>query len=574
MTKTRDLADLGGGFIQAGTGAQQRTVESKLQDVVSVLDFIPESQHAAIKAGTSTYDATADIQAAIDSLPNSDTATLLIPSGASFLVNTFSNVLTDGTSCAFKLTKSLRIAGQGAIKSTTSAVSNSIFGVDSTDGSIALSLSDIKFQGTSRYRIVQFTPLSVTKSILIKNVVTEAQSLVLLGQVNNSLDISDCVLGNNITAATNLSPSFIVILPEGSNPTQSYLVSNNTVRTGTEVISSGAFVLHGIPVGGTVVDNAHYNLGAVANEGFDIDNIGTFAKICRNLAWKSGFEYKTGTDGYSNSRDIIFSENISYEAVGTGITLQSSCSGSNNIVYNPAVWGLFLSPTSDVDGLLTKANLHINGIRIIYAGASWNGAVRLSTGVSTGYRTLTIRDLSIELDPAWDAANPVTSIPGQGFDIDGDASNLTLSNIRLNRLTGDGVKFRPSTTASNIRFENFHWIGDAGDSCFDLSNCNDVQILNPVFPATITDRPIRLSTCARVRVQCEYKSSVLLAITSGSNTGVLINNYSIEAAGIGNPPTATSTWPIGAIVQNTDDSTVWIRITESATPTSAWKQLA
>jgi len=39
MTKTRDLADLGGGFIQAGTGAVQRTVESKLQDVASVKDF-------------------------------------------------------------------------------------------------------------------------------------------------------------------------------------------------------------------------------------------------------------------------------------------------------------------------------------------------------------------------------------------------------------------------------------------------------------------------------------------------------------------------------------------------------
>jgi len=39
MTKTRDLADLGGGFIQAGSGAVQRTVESKLQDTVSVKDF-------------------------------------------------------------------------------------------------------------------------------------------------------------------------------------------------------------------------------------------------------------------------------------------------------------------------------------------------------------------------------------------------------------------------------------------------------------------------------------------------------------------------------------------------------
>ena len=55
-------------FAQDGTGSVTRTVESKLREAVSVLDFIPVSEHAAIRAGTSTYDCKPDIQAAIDYL--------------------------------------------------------------------------------------------------------------------------------------------------------------------------------------------------------------------------------------------------------------------------------------------------------------------------------------------------------------------------------------------------------------------------------------------------------------------------------------------------------------------------
>lgn len=52
-------------FQAQGDGAIQRTTEDKLREWISVLDFIPLAQHAAIFAGTSTYDCTADFQRAI-----------------------------------------------------------------------------------------------------------------------------------------------------------------------------------------------------------------------------------------------------------------------------------------------------------------------------------------------------------------------------------------------------------------------------------------------------------------------------------------------------------------------------
>lgn len=52
-------------FLVSASG-QQRSVDSKLRDFVSVLDFIPESEHAAIRARNSSTDLSAYIQAAFD----------------------------------------------------------------------------------------------------------------------------------------------------------------------------------------------------------------------------------------------------------------------------------------------------------------------------------------------------------------------------------------------------------------------------------------------------------------------------------------------------------------------------
>lgn len=71
MTKSRDLSILGGGYTQNGTGAEQRSVEDRLKDFVSVRDF------GAVCDGT-TPD-TAAIQEAIDYAFSAGRSTVIIP---------------------------------------------------------------------------------------------------------------------------------------------------------------------------------------------------------------------------------------------------------------------------------------------------------------------------------------------------------------------------------------------------------------------------------------------------------------------------------------------------------------
>lgn len=80
------------GFIRTGTGAVARTVQAKLRDYISLLDFIPESEHAAIRNFTSTYDATAAINNAY-AQAKAVRGTLWCPSGR---YNISSTITLDG----------------------------------------------------------------------------------------------------------------------------------------------------------------------------------------------------------------------------------------------------------------------------------------------------------------------------------------------------------------------------------------------------------------------------------------------------------------------------------------------
>jgi hypothetical protein len=490
-------------------------------------------------------------------------------SNATFLIDTFSTTMTSGTLCAIHVTSSLKVIGNGIFNSNTVSVSNSIFGVDSADGTIDFEIEGLYFAGTVGYRAVYIESTATLNTVKISNVNTSKQGILATGYIKKSIRITNNKVGNDIEATTAISPSIQAIIPVSSVYNPEYVVEGNYVRTGTQAIG-GAFVIHGIPMGGRCNHNTHNNIGNVGdNDGFDIDNIGRFAQIIGNSAIGSGFEYKPGTNGYSDSRDIIFSHNISVNAK-TPFSIRSSCIGYGNIAYNPLNYGIFCSPGADVDNLLPLATIQIHGFRIIYAGGSpWTAAVKID-GVMRGMEFEGIR---IEIDPEWAVANPSGTLPNVQFNIDGDINNLTIRNSFIDKSAGNQIQVRPTTRISNLNIDNVQF-GDCGDSCIDLFNCDAVRIINPVFPSTITDRPIRLSTCDRVKIECDYHSLITLAQTSGTNTGVLINNWGQEAAGAATPPNATSRWPIGCTVQNTSDGSVWVRVSVSTVPATAWKQIA
>lgn len=518
--------------------------------------------------GDGVTDDTSAIQAALTAA-GADNKRLYFPNG-SYAVNTFGVTMDGTTLCAFRVNADLSLVGPGVITSSTSAVSNSIFGIDATSGTVSLSIDGLGFAGNVRYRAVYAETGATMDTVDIRNVVTARQSFIFGCTVVRSIRVSDNKIGNEIESVTAVSPTLTVALPQNPTYNPECAIERNVVRTGTEVSSTGAYVIHGLPMGGRCNYNTHLNVGAASGtEGFDIDNVGRFAQIIGNASYGSGFEYKVGTGGYSDSRDIIFANNISVDA-DVPFSIRSSCIGYGNIAYNPQSYGLFCTPGSDVDSLLDDATFQLHGFRIIYAGGTpWTAAVKIDGGMAG----MEFDGIRIELDPAWKTANPSGTLPNIQFNVDGDINNLTIRNCFIDKSAGDQINVRPSTRISNLNIENVQF-GDCGDSCIDLLDCDAVRIINPVFPATITDRPIRLTTCDRVRIECDYHANITLAQTSGGSTGVLINNYGQEAAGAATPPNATARWPVGCVVLNTSDSSVWLRISTSATPATAWKQIA
>ena len=163
MTKPRDLATLGGGFIQSGTGATLRTVENKLKDTVSVKDF------GAV--GDGVADDTAAIQAAI----NTGKSVLFGP-GGTYMVTGNISVSTNNQ----------KIYGDGTIKKLGTSIAH-LFAL--SDSITNVWFDGLTFDGTRA-------------SFASGNAVS-----AIFGYINTNITVTNCTFQNIIDCGIKLRDS-------------------------------------------------------------------------------------------------------------------------------------------------------------------------------------------------------------------------------------------------------------------------------------------------------------------------------------------------------------------------------
>lgn len=118
----------GSGFQAVGNGAVLRTVEAKLRDEVSILDYIPVSEHAGIYAGTSSYDCLPAFHAALaNQRPSSSQMASFGAAGPAIYVPSG----TYHVSGAIEIKRRVRIYGDGSSMANSSEASRIIFPANS-----------------------------------------------------------------------------------------------------------------------------------------------------------------------------------------------------------------------------------------------------------------------------------------------------------------------------------------------------------------------------------------------------------------------------------------------------------
>jgi hypothetical protein len=350
MTKTRNLADLGGGFIQAGTGAVQRTVESKLQDVVHINDF------------------NGDISAAIDATPSGGILQLGAGTYTGKIYKVRNDITIRGAGTPSYASNKLSLTGgtiiQGTLHINGSRVRIESLGVDCgstacTNLNGGVGMNGLVIMDPSR---TYLTDVIVRDVIVLGKDATSPFHCFLFEGVTDShfQNLHSRYTQWGIVFKTKNSTASGLYAYASSSAaitvkSDSYAIANNTLISNVTVDSDdytggGA----GILIYAATADSSNVSINNFITKGFAqgvkavCDTRGTYVNVLDNVTVANGNIYNAATFGIEafgalnnclidtvNVYDTVSGNSIKVWSDGLGISLSNIVASSPVAINNP-----------------------------------------------------------------------------------------------------------------------------------------------------------------------------------------------------------------------------------------------
>jgi hypothetical protein len=468
MTKTRDLANLGRGFIQAGTGAATRAVENKLQDFVSITDFGADP--------TGTNDSKAAIQAAL----NTGKA-VLVPSGTFRVLSTLA-VAAHGQKLYGLGNASILKDETGASNFINVSAKNDVtisdLKVDASVGSAAgiaiqSGSKNVVVENVYFYKGGQRVWLFTCGTVRVINCTFEETGYGVIQQVGHSS--SDVLVSNN--TAINVGSDFVEANCAGT-PSFNWVVSNNvyegcsfwpTVKTESRFIGitgvngvvitgntakrvCGDAAVHLEDIGGEVVISGNYFVDVLGTGYVYVLNTAENCVITGNI-----FEHRDAT--ITPAPAVWCFNNYSPEIVFSGNRVKGIAAAKT---FNAFAVGFFGGHLIVADNIFDTLNSVLGGAATQNVSLTGNKFVDCTNPLAkTGGNSASFRDFLI--------ANNVFTGTTSAYDIDAGYNSSGTGAPKRCLVTGN--KF-----CAQVRFYGHpgHPVGGDGDA-------EDIQVVNNVF---------------------------------------------------------------------------------------------
>lgn len=430
-------------YIAPGSSVS-RTLTNKLSEEISVLDFIPTSEHSAIIAGTSSYDCTANLQAAIDT-----GRSLYFPKGT--------YTLASGGLEVDVITGASYRGDNAELLGDFSVVNGAIFDVKGTSSYI--SISGLTFKTNADI----YNPPSVNP-ITGGGIDTPLDGLKVSGSY---VKIQDCF-------SLTVNKGFHLV---GGD----HIILTNCFAKGTGRYGVGVIECNDVVVSNNAVEfvtgnysNAKFADGIYIYASQDVVCSGNVVHDVRRILIV--LEENTAIAPGSRSRNknvLVEGNNISYarESIGTefnaGIWVEPTCADescvlSGNSVYDCGPLGIYAN-----SGVLVRGNLV-------------DGSAREGTGTSYGI------DLTDGIFRVF--GNTVRNCSTAGIRVRSEDSAIIVDNRLLNnaiglRMDATTLKYKATVAGNHFEDNTTHGIGFRFDDWGDLGNTATARQIT----TTITD---------------------------------------------------------------------------------------